>query len=68
MKPLSFVAIFLAAFLIFAGYSSRATAGVLSYAVIFIGAIIAIFVAIIWTISFFKEKKERESAFNDSDS
>ncbi len=68
MKTLSLIAVFFAAFLIFVGFDTRATAGVLSYAVIFLGALIAIFIAIIWTIAFFKEKKERESEFDDSDS
>ncbi len=68
MKALSLIAIVFAAFLIIVGFTSRTTAGVLSYAVIFLGVVIAIFVAIIWTIAFFKEKKERESNFNDSDS
>lgn len=68
MKALSLIAIVFAAFLIIVGFTSRATAGVLSYAVIFLGTMIVIFVAVIWTIAFFKEKKERESEFDDSDS
>ncbi len=68
MKALSLIAIFFAAFLIIVGFTSITTAGVLSYAVIFLGVVITIFVAIIWIIAFFKEKKERESEFDDSDS
>lgn len=67
MKALSLIAVFCAAFLIFVGYSSRATAGVLSDAVIFIGLLIAVFVAVIWLITFFKEKKNRESELDNSD-
>ena len=57
MKALSLVAIFFSAFLIFLGISSRANAGALSNAIIFGGAIIAIFVCLVWIITFFKEKK-----------
>ena len=57
MKALSLVALVIAAFLIFLGISSRATAGVLSNAVIFIGALIAFFVVLVWVITFFKKKK-----------
>ncbi len=68
MKPLSLIAIFIAAFFIFIGFYSRATAGVLSYAVILLGALITIFVAAIWIISFLKEKKNREIEFDNFDS
>ena len=67
MKALSLVAIFFAAFLIFLGFSSRETSGVLSDAVIFLGALIAVFVAIIWLLAFFKKKKNREEDFDDPD-
>lgn len=68
MKALSLVGLIIAAFLIFLGISSRATAGVLSSAVIFIGALIAFFVAIVWAITFFKEKRDRKNDFDDFDS
>ena len=68
MKTLSLIAIIIAAFFVIAGFFSRTTAGVLSYAVIFLGAVIAIFVVLIWIIKFFKEKKEQEDAFDVSDS
>ncbi len=68
MKALSLVALVFAAFLIFLGYSSRATAGVLGDAVIFIGVVIAVFVGIIWLIAFFKEKGNRKNDSDNSDS
>jgi hypothetical protein len=68
MKALSLVALSMAAFLIFLGISSKETAGVLSNAVIFIGELIAFFVAVVWTITFFKEKKNRKNDFDDFDS
>ena len=64
MKALSLVALVFAAFLIFLGISSRETAGVLSNAVIFIGVVITLFVAIVWAITFFKEKNNRENDFD----
>ncbi|MBA2736114.1 MAG: hypothetical protein H0U50_04905 [Pyrinomonadaceae bacterium] len=57
MKALSLIALFFAAFLIFLGISSRKTSGTLSNTVIIGGAVIAGFVAIIWAITFIKEKK-----------
>lgn len=57
MKALSLIAVVFAAFLIFLGISSRKTAGTLSNAVIIGGAVIAGFVAIIWAITFIKEKR-----------
>ena len=65
MKALSIVAVFFAVFLIFVGLSSRETAGVLSDAVVFIGVLIAFFIAVIWLITFFKSKKNREGDFDD---
>ena len=61
MKALSFIGLVFAAFLIFLGFSSRATAGiVLSNAIIVAGAIIAAFVIIVWIIMFLKEKRNRQ--------
>jgi heme/copper-type cytochrome/quinol oxidase subunit 4 len=58
MKALSFIAILFAAFLIFLGVTSKQTAGgVLGNAVIAGGVIIAVVVAAIWILMFFKEKK-----------
>jgi 4-amino-4-deoxy-L-arabinose transferase-like glycosyltransferase len=57
MKALSLIAIVFAAFLIFLGISSREKSGALSNAVIIGGALIAVLVAIIWAITFIKEKK-----------
>ncbi|MDQ2745948.1 MAG: hypothetical protein M3T96_01665 [Acidobacteriota bacterium] len=68
MKALSLVGVFFAALLIFLGFSTRATAGVLGDAVVFIGVVIAIFVAVIWIITIFKEKKNRENDLDDFDS
>ena len=68
MKGLSFVAAVFAAFLIFIGYSSRETAGVLSGAVIFIGALMAIFVAFAWMVAIFKKRKNRASDLDNSNS
>lgn len=59
MKALSLVAVIVGAFFIFVGISSRKTAGVLSDAVIFAGAVILIFVAVVWILAYVKEKKER---------
>lgn len=59
MKALSLLALVFAAFLIFVGYSSRKTPNdVLGYVVMFGGAMIVIFVAVIWIISIIKEKKD----------
>ena len=68
MKALSLVAVVIAAFLIFTGISSRETAGVLSNAVIFIGALIIFFVALVWAITFFKKDPYRADEFDRSDS
>lgn len=58
MKALSLIAIVFAAFLIFLGISSRKSAGnTLGNAVIIGGAVIAVFVAVIWAIIFIKEKR-----------
>ena len=57
MKALSLIAGVFAAFLIFLGISSRKASGALSNAVIIGGVIIAVLVAIIWTIIFIKERK-----------
>jgi hypothetical protein len=60
MKALSLIAIILAAFLIFLGFTSKTTAGgVLSNAVIIVGVMIAVFVVIIWIVIFIKEKREK---------
>lgn len=59
MKPLSLIAFLFAAFLIFLGFSARVASGGLSYAVMIAGVLILIFLAIIWTIYFVKEKKEK---------
>ena len=65
MKALSLIALVFAAFLIFLGFSSKTTAGnVLSNAIIVGGAIIAVFVIVVWVIMFIKEKKKKEG---DSD-
>jgi hypothetical protein len=59
MKALSMIAMFFAAFLIFLGVTSRQTAGeVLGNAVIAGGVIITVVVVSVWTIMFFKRKKE----------
>jgi hypothetical protein len=61
MKALSFIGLVFAAFLIFLGFSSKNTAGnVLSNAIIIGGAIIGIFVIVVWIILFIKEKKKKE--------
>lgn len=58
MKALSLIAIVVAAFLIFLGYSSKTAAGgVLSNAVIVGGVLIVVFVAVVWLVIFIKEKK-----------
>lgn len=57
MKALSLITIVFAAFFIFLGISSREKSGALSNAVIIGGAFIAVLVAIIWAITFIKEKK-----------
>lgn len=59
MKPLSIIAFLFAAFLIFLGISSRQASGGLSYAVLIAGVLILIFLAVIWTLFFTKEKKEK---------
>lgn len=65
MKALSLIAIVFAAFLIFLGFSSKNTAGeVLSNAIIIGGAIIGVFVIVVWIVMFNKEKKKKD---NDSD-
>lgn len=61
MKALSLVGVALAIFFIFLGIASRATAGVLSNAVIVMGAIIIIFVCLVWTITLVKEKRKKEN-------
>ncbi|MGI9054217.1 MAG: hypothetical protein ACR2F2_00295 [Pyrinomonadaceae bacterium] len=61
MKPLSIIAFMFAAFLIFVGIVSRKNSGGLSYAVIVAGAIILIFLAIIWTLFLVKEKREKSN-------
>lgn len=61
MKPLSLVAVVLAAFFILVGFSTRATSGVLSNAVIIAGGLILSFVIIVWTIMFIKEKKDKKT-------
>jgi hypothetical protein len=59
MKALSVIGIVFAAFLIFLGFSSKQTAGaVLSDALIVGGAIIAVFLIIVWVIMFFKERSK----------
>ena len=59
MKALSFIGLVFAAFLLFLGFSSRNTAGsVLGNALIVGGAIIAVFVIIVWIILFIKEKRK----------
>ncbi len=57
MKPLSIIALFFAAFLIFLGISSRQASGGLSYAVMVAGFLILIFLAVVWGIYFVKQKK-----------
>ena len=65
MTALSLIGLVFAAFLIFLGISSRQNAGnILSNAIIFGGAVIALFVVIVWVIMFFKEKKDSDK---DSD-
>lgn len=60
MKALSLIAIVLAAFLIFLGFSSRQTAGnVLGNAIIIGGVLIAVLVVLVWLIVFIKERKEK---------
>jgi hypothetical protein len=61
MKALSLIALTLSAFLIFLGISSRATAGILSNALIIGGAIIASFLAIVWIVWFVSVKNKKES-------
>jgi hypothetical protein len=59
MKALSVIGIVFAAFLIFLGFSSKQTAGaVLSDALIVGGAIIAVFLIIVWVFMFFKERSK----------
>ena len=61
MKALSLIGLVFAAFLIFLGVSSKNTAGnVLSNAIIVGGAIIGVFVIVVWVIMFIKEKKKKE--------
>ena len=58
MKALSFIAIIFAVFLILLGITSKDASGnVLGNAVIIGGALILVFVAVIWAIIFIKEKK-----------
>ena len=60
MKALSLIAIVLAAFLIFLGFSSKNTAGgILSNAIIIGGILIAVFVAVVWIVIFIKERREK---------
>lgn len=61
MKALSLIATVFAALMIFFGVSSRKTAGVLSTTVIVAGAIILVFVGVIWLVIFIREKKEKNS-------
>ncbi len=61
MKALSLIGLVFAAFLIFLGYSSKKASGdVLSNAIIVGGAIIGVFVIVVWVIMFIKEKKKTE--------
>ena len=65
MKALSLIGLVFSAFLIFLGVSSKKASGdILSYAIIVGGAIIGIFVVVVWVIMFIKEKKKKEG---DSD-
>ena len=59
MKSLSSIAFVFAAFLILLGILSRKTSGVLGYAVILLGVLILIYLAVIWAMFFVKEKKEK---------
>ena len=59
MKALSTIALIFAAFLIFLGISSRKASGGLSNAVAIAGFLIVIFVAVIWLITFIKERREK---------
>lgn len=58
MKALSLIGLVLSAFLIILGVSSRATAGILSNAMIIAGALIILFLAIVWIVSFFSKPQE----------
>ncbi|MBK7705141.1 MAG: hypothetical protein IPN69_09425 [Acidobacteria bacterium] len=59
MKALSFIAIVIAAFLVFLGLSSRSGAGaVLSNAVIIGGVLIAVVVAGSWIAMYFKNRQQ----------
>lgn len=61
MKALSLIGLVFAAFLIFLGISSKKASGdVLSNAIIIGGAIIGVFVIVVWVIMFIKEKKKTE--------
>lgn len=63
MKALSLIGMTLAAFLIILGFLSRATAGILSNALIIGGAIVMVFLAIIWMISFLENKKRKDKDY-----
>jgi quinol-cytochrome oxidoreductase complex cytochrome b subunit len=61
MKAFLLVGIIFSAFLIFLGYTANNDAGnALGNAAIVAGVLIAVFVIIIWLISIYKEKKEKE--------
>jgi amino acid transporter len=68
MKPLSLIAFVFALFLIFLGISSGQRTGGLSNAVTVAGALILIFLAIVWAIYFVKEKKEKPNRKDSGDS
>ncbi len=59
MKPLSIIAFFFAAFLIFVGIVSRKSSGGLSYAVMIAGGLILTFLTVVWLIVLTKQKKEK---------
>lgn len=69
MKALSLIALVFAAFLIFLGYTSREKSGdVLGKAVMIGGAMILIFVAVVWILAFIKKREEKDGDFDDFDS
>lgn len=64
MKAFLLVGILFSAFLIILGVTSRKTAGdVLSSAVLVAGGFVFVFVAVIWVLSYIKEKREKENKF-----
>ena len=66
MKALSLIAAILGAFLIFIGISTKKASGALSNAVIIGGALIILFIIIVWAVMKIKEKREKQGE-NDFD-